>query len=115
MRYRAGVLRCAPVASLLRLPTLGYTFVSPFRSVRFRAGVRSRLIALRFTLRAAFGSLSLYVRLCRPSGCLRQATQPAPAGMCSLPRFHTILFPLAIALAYYDNKTVAPPNVAKNW
>ena len=34
---------------------------------------------------------------------------------CSLPRFHTILFPLAIALAYYDNKTVAPPNGAKNW
>jgi hypothetical protein len=34
---------------------------------------------------------------------------------CSLPRFHIILFPLAIALAYYDNKTVAPPNGAKNW
>ena len=82
--------------------------------MRYRAGVRSRLIALRFTLRAAFGSLSLYVRLSRPSGCLRQAvlvrilpgcltlraaytacratalllgSQPAPAGMCSGFRF----------------------------
>ena len=74
VRYRAGVLRCAPfasvlrfapVASLLRLPSQGYTFVFPLGSVRFRAGVRSRS--------------------CRPTGCLRQATQPAPAGMCSLP------------------------------
>ena len=41
MRYRAGVLRCAPVASF-----------APAHVA---------------------------------SGCLRQATQPAPAGMCSLP------------------------------
>ena len=63
----ASLLRFAPVASLLRLPTLGYTFVSPFRSVRFRAGVRSRLIALRFTLRAAFGRLPSQ----RPLACVR--------------------------------------------
>ena len=37
--------------------------------------------------RAARGSLSLYVRLCRPTGCLRQAAQPAPAGMCPGFRF----------------------------
>ena len=78
------MLRFAPVASLLRLPTLGYTFVSPFRSVRFRAGVRSRLISLRFTLsglpsavfltafdyvalRAAFGRLPSQ----RPLACVR--------------------------------------------
>ncbi len=42
-------------------------------SQRPLACVRSRLISLRFTLRAAFGSLSLCVRLCRPTGCLRQA------------------------------------------
>ena len=121
-------------ASLLRLPTLGYTvdsfapaqlalranlrlvYLAPAPALdclfpwdmRYRAGVRSRLISLRFTLRAAFGSLSLCVRLSRPSGCLRQAvlvrtpprcltlraayaayratalllgSQPAPAGM----------------------------------
>ena len=83
MRYRAGVLRCAPVASLLRLPWA--TLLTFPWDMRYRAGVRSRLIALRFTLRAAFGSLSLYVRSCRPTGCLRQATQPAPAGMYSSP------------------------------
>ena len=84
LEKESGLIPLRVLTRSLRLPTLGYTFVSPFRSVRFRAGVRSRLIALRFTLRAAFGSLSLYVRLCRPTGCLRQATQPAPAGMCSL-------------------------------
>ena len=56
------MLRFAPVASLLRLPTLGYTFVSPFRSVRFRAGVLRFAPVASFApahvaLRAAFGSL----------------------------------------------------------
>jgi hypothetical protein len=147
MRYRAGVLRCAPVASLLRLPSLGYTVDFPLgyalsrgcSPLRYGCLLRSRScrptgclrqatqpapagmcslpvdFATLHPFRAAFGSLSHCVRLSRPSGCLRQATQPAPAGMCSLPRFHTILFPLAIALAYYDNKTVAPPNGAKKW
>ena len=129
-------LRLPRYFASLRLPTLGYTVDSfapaqlalranlrllhlapapaldclSLEDMRYRAGVRSRLISLRFTLRAARGSLSLYVRLCRPSGCLRQAvlvrtpprcltlraahaayratalllgSQPAPAGMCS--------------------------------
>jgi hypothetical protein len=93
------------------------------------ACVRSRLIALRFTLRAAFGSLSLYVRLCRPTGCLRQAvlgrilpgcltlraaytacratalllgSQPAPAGMCSgLPPSLPLMSPYGLPSSGY--------------
>ena len=75
------MLRFAPVASLLRLPTLGYTFVSPFRSVRYRAGVlRCAPFAsvLRFApvasfapahvaLRAAFGRLPSQ----RPLACVQ--------------------------------------------
>ena len=98
MRYRAGVLRCAPfasvlrfapVASLLRLPTLGYTFVSPLGSVRFRAGVRSRS--------------------CRPTGCLRQATQPAPAGMCSLPVDFATLHPLGYLRQSFSLRSIILP------
>ena len=44
--------------------------------LRYGCLVRARLISLRFTLRAAFGSHSLCVRLCRPTGCY----------LCSLPR-----------------------------
>ena len=115
VRFRAGVLRCAMVASLLRLPSLGYTVDFPLGYALSRWCSLPVDFATLHPFRAAFGSLSHCDRLCRPSGCLRQATQPAPAGMCSLPRFHTILFPLALALAYYDNKTVAPPNGAKKW
>ena len=99
---------CPPWATRLTYPW----------DMRYRAGVRSRsvdsqdlpdLLLLRsclaavyldlprrsrFTLRAAFGSLSLYVRLCRPTGCLRQAVlvrilprMSHPTGcLCSLPR-----------------------------
>ena len=69
------MLRFTPVTSLLRLPTLGYTFVSPFRSVRFRAGVLRFAPVASFApahvaLRAAFGRLPSQ----RPLACVRCAT-----------------------------------------
>ena len=41
----------------------------------------------RRPLRLVFKLCLLRSRSCRPSGCLKQATQPAPAGMCSAVSF----------------------------
>ena len=90
---------CPPSATLLTFPW----------DMRYRAGVRSRLIALRFTLRAAFGSLSHCVRLSRPTGCLRQATQPAPAGMCSLPVDFATLHPSGCPRQSFSLRSIMSP------
>ena len=68
-----SVLRCAPVASFAPAHVALRAAFCRLPSQPPLACVRSRLISLRFTLRAARGSLSLYGRLCRPTGCLRQA------------------------------------------
>ena len=56
MRYRAGVLRCAPVASLLRLPSLGYTVDFPLGYALSRGC-----------------SLPVDCATLHPAGCLRQS------------------------------------------
>jgi hypothetical protein len=47
--------------------------------MRYRVGVRSRLISLRFTLSGLPSAVFLTAFDYVASGCLRQATQPAPA------------------------------------
>jgi hypothetical protein len=51
------------------------------------------LIPLRYTLRAACGSLSHFVRLSRPAGCLRQSPErlPSPPGCPSGPNIRLFL------------------------
>jgi len=72
-----GLARCS---AALRLPTLGYTVDSfaPAQLIRriSRPAPPSELPC--GSLSRPFPKVSI-----RPSGCLRQATQPAPAGMCS--------------------------------
>jgi len=70
--------RCS---AALRLPTLGYTFDFPFGHALSRGCSPLR-----------YGCL-VRSRSSRPSGCLRQATQPAPAGMCSPPVDFATLHP----------------------
>jgi prepilin-type N-terminal cleavage/methylation domain-containing protein len=61
--------------------------------MRYRAGVRSRSFDSQISQSAPPAELPLAVYLdlpkvsVRPSGCLRQATRPAPAGTCSGLRF----------------------------
>ena len=56
---------------------------------------------LACVLRFRSGCL-LRSRSCRPSGCLRQATQPAPAGMCSgLPPSLPLMSPFGLPSAGY--------------
>jgi len=62
-KHLSGLPRCS---ASLRLPTLGYTCVFPLGYALSRG----------CSLPVDFATL-------HPTGCLRQATQPAPAGMCS--------------------------------
>ena len=73
LRTSASLRLCArylyalpPYCATLRLPPWATHLSFPL-DMRYRAGVRSRS--------------------CHPSGCLRQATRPAPAGTCSALRF----------------------------
>ena len=48
-------------------------------------------------------------RSCRPSGCLRQATQPAPAGMCSLPVDFATLHPSGCPRQSFSLRSIMSP------
>jgi len=78
-----GTLGCLIAGLSTPAPHQTLSKLVPSSDAESTALRRSPFVKIRSIRGLNFPVCLLRSRSCRPSGCLRQATQPAPAGMCS--------------------------------